>query len=124
MVQAGGEPKDLCREAPSAAVAKLVGMQYYWIRHHEKLALLGYIAALESYPPSTSMLDRLNAVHSLPEAALRTLRVHAAVDPSHIDRLAETVDALILSDAQMKLITRNAIDTAIKTRLVFVADEA
>jgi len=37
---------------PSAAVAAVVGSQYYWVHHYHPVALLGYIAVLEGYPPS------------------------------------------------------------------------
>ena len=36
---------------PTPTIAQFVGAQYYWVAHYHPVALLGYIALLEGYPP-------------------------------------------------------------------------
>ena len=62
---------------PSSTVAALVGAQYYWIFHYHPVALLGYIAVLEGYPPDPAEVDRLSRRMALPTGAFRTLAAHA-----------------------------------------------
>ena len=42
-----------------AAVAALVGSQYYWIHHYHPVAFLGYVALMEGYPPTPELIDEL-----------------------------------------------------------------
>ncbi len=44
---------------PSGTVAALVGAQYFWILHYHPVALLGYVALLEGYPPVASEVEDL-----------------------------------------------------------------
>jgi hypothetical protein len=79
----GVEPDEVRRALPDVAIARMVGAQYYWIRHHHPIGLLGYIAVLEGNAPSPQLADHLAAVTGLPDAAFRTVRHHAIVDLDH-----------------------------------------
>jgi len=96
---------------PSPTVAGLVGAQYYWIRHHHPVVLLGYISVLERYAPTVESVDALGRRAGVPAAALRTLREHAAVDDEHARDLERIVDSLTLTDAQFLGICINAAAT-------------
>ncbi len=96
---------------PSPTVAGLVGAQYYWIRHHHPVVLLGYISVLEGYAPSVESVDALGRRAGVPAAALRTLREHAAVDDEHSGDLDRLVDSLPLTDAQFLAVCINAAAT-------------
>ena len=73
-----GRPRsDVLARPPSPTVAALVGSQYYWIFHFHPVALLGYIAVLEGYPPSMAMIDQLEAGTGYPREAFRTMIAHA-----------------------------------------------
>src|SRR5215212_640831 len=54
LVSLGVAREEVLARPPSANVAALVGAQYYWIEHYHPVALLGYIALLEGYPPVAS----------------------------------------------------------------------
>ena len=60
---AGMRRTDITGHIPSRAAASLVGAQYYWIRHHDPVALVGYMRVLEGNPPSA-------AAHRHPSAAI------------------------------------------------------
>lgn len=115
-----GVPRDeVLRRMPSPAVAELVGAQYYWIRHHDPVALLGYIAVLEGYPSTVEGLDELAARTGLPVASFRTLREHAVVDVDHNLELDRLIDELPLDEDQFVLICVNASMTVLSlTRCV------
>src|SRR2546429_520773 len=53
----GGPGGGVGRRPPADSTARAVGAQYYWIRHHHPVALLGYVAVLEGRPPSVEFLD-------------------------------------------------------------------
>jgi RimJ/RimL family protein N-acetyltransferase len=96
---------------PSPTVAALVGSQYYWIFHYHPVALLGYIAVLEGYPPSTAMIDELVAGTGYPREAFRTMLAHAELDPGHAEELDELLDELPLTREQSAAIGLNAMST-------------
>ena len=100
---------------PSPRVAGLVGSQYYWIFHYHPVVLVGYIAVLEGYPPSTEMIDQLVAGTGYPREAFRTMAAHAELDPGHAEELDELLDELPLSREQSAAIGLNAMST---TRLL------
>ena len=81
-------------EPPSPVVAGLVGAQYYWVFHYDPIAFLGYLAALEGYPPSQALIDELMARTGYDEGAFRTILAHAERDPGHRDELLELLDRL------------------------------
>jgi len=98
---------------PSAAVAALVGAQYYWIHHHHPVAFLGYVALMEGYPPTTELIETLAARTGYPEDSFRTFAQHAELDPGHRDHLDETLDALPLGEREEAAIVASASATAI-----------
>jgi Iron-containing redox enzyme len=92
-----GVPRaDVLAEPPSAAVASLVGAPYYWILHYHPVAVLGYIALLEGYPPTIAEVDLLMKRTGYGRDAFRTLIRHAELDPLHRDDLDEAIDRLPL----------------------------
>jgi len=98
---------------PSAAVAALVGAQYYWIHHHHPVAFLGYVALMEGYPPTTELIETLAARTGYPQESFRTFAQHAELDPGHRDHLDETLDALPLGEREEAAIVASASATAI-----------
>lgn len=109
---AGFDPDAARAQAPTPELAAMVGAQYYWIRHHHPLALLGYIAILEGNPPAPAHIDGLQARSGLPECAFRTYRLHGGLDPAHRKELWRTLDALPLSGDLAALISISALHTA------------
>jgi hypothetical protein len=96
---------------PSPTIASAVGAQYYWALHFHPVALLGWIALLEGYPPATRMIDGLAARTGYPEEAFRTLRAHSELDIRHGDELFELVDRLPLTEEQSTVIGLNAMSS-------------
>jgi hypothetical protein len=99
-------------QMPSPDLAAMVGAQYYWIRHHHPLALLGYIAILEGNPPAAAHIDRIRSTSGLPEGAFRTYRLHGSLDPQHREELWHTLDAMPLGRDHAALIALSAFHTA------------
>ena len=107
---AAGVTPDLTA-APPPAVARLVGPQYYWILHHDPVALLGYIAVLEGNAPAPGLAPRIVARTGLPPGAVRTVRDHAALDVAHADEVLALLDALPSTAAQLHTIVLSALST-------------
>jgi Iron-containing redox enzyme len=101
---AGLDPDKLLSITPSVEVARLVGCQYYWVKHHHPLMLLGYIAVLEAFPPSMERIDWIRDMSGLPESAFRTLRIHGELDPTHSAEIDETFDSLPLNQQHMAMV--------------------
>jgi hypothetical protein len=72
------------------AAAQLAGAQYYYIEHEHPALLLGYMAALECYPPTAEQVDALEAEHG----PLVCTRHHALHDPEHGRQLREQIELL------------------------------
>ena len=96
---------------PADSTARAVGAQYYWIRHHHPVALLGYVAVLEGRPPSVEFLDRTVEATGLPRAAFRTLYTHAQSDVGHRLDLHALLDGLPLESRHESLVARSAFHT-------------
>lgn len=96
---------------PSPTVARLVGAQYYWAFHFSPLAVLGYLAAMEGFPPSPALVDRFVAGSGYPPEAFHTLAYHGRVDLHHRHDLDRLLDSLPLTPAQEGLIGLSAIST-------------
>lgn len=103
--------QEVLARTPSSAIAGLVGAQYYWVRHSDPVALLGYLAVLEGFPPQRATLDGIVARTNLSKAALRTFYKHAALDPEHCASLNELLDSLGLTVEQESLIGLSALHT-------------
>jgi hypothetical protein len=93
------------RRVPTPTAAQLVGAQYYWVLHFHPVAVLGYIALLEGYPPSPALIDDLAARTGYPESAFRTLRLHGELDQGHRDELDAMLDGLTLTPEQSTLVS-------------------
>ncbi|WP_199814904.1 iron-containing redox enzyme family protein [Streptomyces sp. NRRL WC-3549] len=117
---AGGAPGDALGPMPAPAVAALAGSQYYWIEHHHPVALLGYIAVLEGYAPAADLTSRIAGTTGLPDAALRTVREHAALDTGHLDDLHALLDRLPLTRDQEADVTVSAMHSLDALTRLFV----
>jgi len=109
---AGFDASVVWEQMPTPNLAAMVGAQYYWIRHHHPLALLGYIAILEGNPPSDSHINWLQRNSGLPEGTFRTYRLHGNLDPGHQQELWDMIDTLPLSSEQAALLALSAFHTA------------
>ena len=105
----GGDRSSILARPPSPTVAAVVGAQYYWILHYHPVALLGYIALLEGYPPSIEMLEDLVDRTGHSRAAFRTLIAHAELDPGHRDELDAVLDGLPVTEEQSTVMGLSAI---------------
>jgi hypothetical protein len=94
---------------PSATVASLVGCQYYWALHYHPVALLGYFAFMEGYPPRSALIEDLIARTGFPREAFRTMVVHGELDTHHLDELDLTIDSLPLTRNQEAVLGLSAM---------------
>jgi Iron-containing redox enzyme len=108
----GARREDVLTRIPPASVAALVGAQYYWLRHHYLLALLGFVAVMEGYPPTPELVDTLVERTGYPRPAFRTFAEHAELDPGHRDHLDRVLDELPLTAEHEALLAISAISTA------------
>jgi hypothetical protein len=108
---AGRDPVAVAAGAPSPAVARLVGPQYYWIEHHHPVALLGYIAVLEGNQPPVWLAGQLGERTGLPSRAFRTLQRHAELDTGHRQELDRLLDQLPLQPRHRQAISLSALHT-------------
>ena len=102
----GVEREAVLEIAPLNEIAAMVGTQYYLIAHDEPLSLLGYMAALECYPPTPMQLEALRNRLVLPRAAFGTLYGHSADDLVHREELLAFIDRLDLQVRQRRAIVR------------------
>lgn len=105
----GEDRSSVLLRPPSPTVAAAVGAQYYWILHYHPVALLGYIALLEGYPPSIELVDELVDRTGHSRAAFRTLIAHAELDPGHRDELEAVLDHLPVTREQSTVMGLSAI---------------
>lgn len=107
----GSDRATVLARPPAPAVAALVGAQYYWMFHYHPVALLGYIAVLEGYPPSLQLIEDLRSRAGYDARAFRTLRKHAELDPGHREELDELLDSLPLTREQSTVMGLSGIHT-------------
>ncbi|NKB66736.1 MAG: hypothetical protein GKR89_06735 [Candidatus Latescibacteria bacterium] len=107
----GVAAEEVARRVPSPTVASLVGSQYYWMKHYHPLALLGYIAVIEGYPPQEALVDHMQTITDYPREAFSTLLKHARLDPHHKKDLDQFLNSLTLSDEQLSILGLSAIHT-------------
>ena len=107
----GRRPEDVLKRQPYPSVAAMVGTQYYWIFHYHPVALLGYIAVMEGYPPTVEQIDAQVTRTGLPKQAFRTFFKHAHLDPHHRDDLNAALDRLPLTPEHTGIIGMSAIQT-------------
>jgi len=106
---AGYDPAEVLRQMPPPPVARLAGAQRYWVEHHHPITLLGCIMVLESFPPSTEIIDRIRDSSGLPEVAFRTFRLHGRVDPFHSAEVRALIDSLPLASHDIAQIATSLI---------------
>jgi len=97
--------------APPASVAGMIGAQYYWIHHHDPVALVGYMLMLECNAPTPETIADMKRESGLPESFFRTHRIHAELDPDHQSDLLDLATSLPLSQAQRALIDASILHT-------------
>ncbi len=107
----GADPARLLARRPAAAVAAVVGAQYYWIAHYHPVCLLGYIGALEGTSPPPGMAAWLASRTGYPRTAFRTIDHHARVDLTHAAGLYNLIDGLGVDAAQAAAIGCSALHT-------------
>lgn len=107
----GWDRSEILARPPSATVASMVGAQYYWVLHYHPVALLGFLTALESHPPSRSLIDELVSRTGHPPNAFRTLIEHADLDPHHSDELYGLLDDLPVTREQSTMLGLSGIHT-------------
>jgi len=98
-------------QMPSSNIAAGVGAQYYWINHYDPIALLGYIALLEGYPPTEARVQSLIDRSGLPKAAFRTFVKHAALDRQHKADLDILLDSCAFTDRDIATMGTSALFT-------------
>ncbi|MDP8904642.1 MAG: iron-containing redox enzyme family protein [Chloroflexota bacterium] len=109
MASLGVTREEVLTRPPSAAAAALVGAQYYWIEHYHPVALLGYVALLEGYPPVAAEIEELRRRTGYGADAFRTLSLHGELDPRHGEELDHVLDTLPLTDGQRTVLGLSAI---------------
>jgi hypothetical protein len=106
-------------QQPSPIIAELVGSQYYWIFHYHPVALLGYIAVIEGYPPTPGAVSALQAVTGYPAAAFRTFAKHARLDLRHRADTNTVLDVLPVAPMHEALLGVSALRTVdLNVRLI------
>jgi len=109
---------DFSFSGPSYEVASAVGAQYYWIHHHDPIVFSGYVAALESFPPSRTALEAFAERCQLPLSCFETLMHHAYYDDSHSSDLYRLIDGLDIVDSQLQQMIHNGSRTLIELHRV------
>jgi hypothetical protein len=104
-------PSTVLSRIPSPTVARLAGSQYYWALHHHPVALLGYFALMEGFPPSPELIEDLIERTGYPRAAFRTLAEHGELDTHHRDELDDTIDSLPLTREHETLLALSVMST-------------
>jgi hypothetical protein len=119
MESLGLKRAEVLARVPPHEVAEVVGAQYYWLRHSDPVALLGYVAVLEGDPPREDELEAAAKRTGLAHDAFRTFISHARLDPNHKQELDDFIDSLPLTATQQTLLTISAISTIAGLRRIF-----
>jgi Iron-containing redox enzyme len=115
----GGDPLEALRRIPSARIATFVGAQYYWLRHHHPVSLLGHMAVVEGNPPQVGFSERLRELTGYPPEAFRAIRRHERLDIRHREELYEAIDSLPLRPEHETMIGISALHTVQAAIAVF-----
>jgi hypothetical protein len=107
----GADPREPLRRIPSPLVAALVGAQYYWLRHHHPISLIGHIAAIEGYPPPVGFAARLHDLTGYPKEAFRAIAIHERLDIRHRRELWDAIDGLPLRREHETMMGISALHT-------------
>jgi hypothetical protein len=117
----GGAPDALTLRPGSPTIAALVGSVYYWTLHAHPVAILGYCAVLEGYPPSSTFIEHMIRSTGFPDEAFDTLRHHSTIDVEHGGEIFDLIDRLPLDARHEAVIGMTALQTA--DLLVVAGDE-
>lgn len=101
----------ILNRVPPAGVATLVGAQYYWIEHVHPIALIGYLAVMETNQPSLDAVDELARTTGFPPEAFRSMRLHARIDVEHRQTLYRAMDSLPIRPWHERLVGMSALHT-------------
>ncbi|WP_240889995.1 iron-containing redox enzyme family protein [Pseudomonas sp. TMW22090] len=96
-----------------AEVLAVPGIAYYQIRNITPFAVIGYMLALESHPPTVQAISYLQAKTSLDESAFRTLAIHAEADVGHAAEIYELIDSIKPDDREYCAIRSSLLMTNI-----------
>jgi hypothetical protein len=107
----GADPSIPLQAIPSPRVASLVGSHYYWVHHHHPVAVLGYIAAIETYPPPHGFAELLRSRTGFPDGAYGAILRREAADPRGRNELYALIDALPLTRRHETLLGISALHT-------------
>jgi hypothetical protein len=112
-IQSIGQPLigTLTSMSRSTAVAALVGSQHYWIRYQHPAMILGYIAILEGFPLTEERINSFMFKTGAPARALRTLFLHAKLDPTHREDFNRFLIDLPVPDDVFARISQSSIAT-------------
>ena len=108
----GVDREDVLRRIPGPTAARVVGAQYYWILHYHPVALFGYFAVKEGFPPQPALIDGLIERTGYPRAAFHSFAAHGELDPGHIQELHEALDSLPLTREHETVVGLSAIATS------------
>ena len=109
--QVGLSRHEVLSRPPSLTAARVVGAQYYWIYHDHPIALFGYMAALEGCIASADSIEAFITRTGMPREGLRTLLLHARVDPQHATDLDNLIDRLPLNSRHTAAMGLSALHT-------------
>lgn len=85
----------------------MAGAQFYLVKFVHPACLLGYMRALET-PIPMPLLEELESAHG--KKLLRTMRIHAELDPGHLEELNRQI--ALQPDDIRALIEMNAAQTS------------
>ena len=106
----GVDPVVLRTQLPPPKIAALIGAQYFWIIHHDPVAVLGFLQ-LETFHPHGPTLERLIEQTGLPRDGFRQLLLHADLEVAHAKELGRVLDSLPLERRHEELIGLSALQT-------------
>lgn len=107
----GADASRYVERIPPPQIAAMVGAQYYWLRHHHPIALLGHLAAIESHHPPLGFASRLRMLSGYPRDAFRAISRHELLDIGHKQELQEIIDSLPLKPEHERMIGISALHT-------------
>lgn len=91
--------------------AAMIGSQYYWVRHQHPIAFMGYLAAIETYPPTVDYVEKLIKDSGLPAEGFETLMMHAKIDIAHKEDIINLLNTLPLTKEHKAMIEMSAFQT-------------
>lgn len=92
-------------------IAAMIGSQYHWIRHNHPVAFMGYLASIETYPPTVAYVNQLISDTGLPAKAFSTLMMHAEIDIAHRDDIIDLMNTLPFTDSHKAIIEMASFQT-------------